>query len=371
MASPKCTWKSIRSHLESLRANPLDSKTLQENRKAYTMNTCQHCSRSRSSWVTYSSRNVPHPRMLCHIQGLNNSPICSVRHSCFGEPPYAGQTAIPEQKADGECVLDGNARGSSPANNCLPRLEAFMQRRPGSSQLATQHGEGLANVPERTQSSPKSPEKLLKKHPQTSAQPATAQGVLQTLFQPSSACLNSSHSPHAQQNTDLDLSYLHWEIKVLEKLRNVFQTDSLTEIQEWLSKASLKEKVFMSRVICSELTGKGRLNNQPQAMQEGAGESTDIQSLLKPRSPQRGPEGDTNNRPSTNRSEASRNMKHEMDKDRILFSRLRNRSPAHADTSSPEKSHGWQWKQRDVPLNAALQQAKQQTAPTQGRPMSS
>lgn len=52
----------------------------------------------------------------------------------------------------------------------------------------------------------------------------------------------------------------------------------------------------MSRLICSELTGKGRLNNQPQAMQEGAGESMNIQSLLKPQSPQRGPEGDINNR---------------------------------------------------------------------------
>lgn len=68
--------------------------------------------------------------------GLNNSPICSVRHSCFGELPYADRTAIPEQKADRERVLYENARGNSPANNCLPRLEAFMQRGPGSSQHA-------------------------------------------------------------------------------------------------------------------------------------------------------------------------------------------------------------------------------------------
>lgn len=336
------------------------------------MNTCRHCSRSSSSWVTYSTRNVPHPRMLCHIQGLNNSPICSVRHSCFGELPYADRTAIPEQKADRERVLYENARGNSPANNCLPRLEAFMQRGPGSSQHAAQHGEGLASVPERTQSSPNSPEKLLKKRSQTSAQPAATQGVLQALSQPSSACLNSSRSPQVQQNADFDLSYLHWEIKVLEKLRNVFQTDSLTEIQEWLSKASLKEKVFMSRLIYSELSGKGRPNNQPHAMQEGAGEGMNIQSLLKPRPPsQRGPEGETNNRPSTSASEASQNMKHEMDKDCTLSSRLRSRGPAHADASSPEKSQGWQWKQRDVPSHAALQQAKQQIAPFQGRPVSS
>ncbi|XP_072192512.1 uncharacterized protein C4orf17 homolog [Excalfactoria chinensis] len=333
-----------------------------------TCHTCQHCSRSSSTWVTYSYRNTPHPRRLCLIPGLDNSPICSVRHSCFGELPYADRTAILKQKADRETVLSGNARGNSPANNCLPRLEAFMQRRPGSSQLAAQHGEGLANVPERTQSSPNLPEKLLRRRPQTSAQPASTRGVLQSLSQPSSARLNSSHGPHVQQDADFDLSYLHGEIQVLEKLKNVLQTDSLTEIQEWLSKASLKEKVLVSRMIYSELADRGRLNNQPHAMQEGAGENTNIQSLLKPRPPsQGGPEGDTNNRPSTNGSETSQNTKHEMDKD----SRLSSRGSAHADTPSPEKSHGWQWKQRDVPSQAALKQVKQQTAPFQGRPMSS
>ncbi|XP_021248989.1 uncharacterized protein C4orf17 homolog [Numida meleagris] len=336
------------------------------------MNTCRHCPHSSSSWVTYSSRNVPHPRMLCHIQGLDNSPICSVRHSCFRELPSADKTAILEQKADGVYVLDGNARGNLLANHCLPRLEAFMQRGPGSSQLAAQHGEGLANFPERTQSNPTSPEKLLKKRPQTCAQPATTQGVLQTLSQPSSACLNLSHGPHVQQNADFDLSYLHWEIKVLDKLRKLFQTDSLTEIQEWLSKASIKEKVFVSRLIYSELTGKGQLNNQPRATQDGAGENTNTHSLLKPRPPsQRGPEGDINNRPSTNGSEASQNMEHKTDKDCILFSKLRNRGPAHADTLPPEKSHGWQWKRRDLPSHGALQQAEQQIDPFQRRPTSS
>ncbi|OXB61857.1 UNVERIFIED_CONTAM: hypothetical protein H355_011789, partial [Colinus virginianus] len=97
---------------------------------------------------------------------------------------------------------------------------------------------------------------------------------------------------------------------VLEKLRKVFQTDSLAEIQEWLSKANLKEKVFMSRLIYSELAGKGRLNNRPHATQEGAGENMN-NSLLKPRPPsQRRPEGDLKNRPPTKGSEASQNMKH-------------------------------------------------------------
>ncbi|XP_032300395.1 uncharacterized protein C4orf17 homolog isoform X2 [Coturnix japonica] len=279
----------------------LQEDTLQENKKAYTMNTYKHYSHSSGTRVTYCFRNTPHPRMLCHIPGLDNSPICSVRDSCFEELLYADRTAICKQKADRECVLNGNARGNSPANNCLPRPEAFIQRGPGSSQCAAQHGEGLADVPERTQNSPNLPEKLLKKRPQTSAQPASTQGVLQSLSQPSSARPTSSHGPQVQQDADFDLSFLHGEIKVLEKLKHVLQTDSLTEIQEWLSKASLKE----------------------------------------------------------------------MDKDHLLSSRMRNRGSAHADTPSAEKSHGRQWKQRDVPSHAALQQGKQQTAPLQGRPKTS
>lgn len=90
--------------------------------------------------LVYGSKDCSH--LFClycfgfFCTGLNNSPICSVRHSCFGELPYADRTAIPEQKADRERVLYENARGNSPASNCLPRLEAFMQRGPGSSQHA-------------------------------------------------------------------------------------------------------------------------------------------------------------------------------------------------------------------------------------------
>ncbi|XP_065592261.1 uncharacterized protein C4orf17 homolog [Cyrtonyx montezumae] len=323
------------------------------------MSTCQHCSHySSNSWASYSTRNVPHPRMLCHIQGLNNSPICSVRHSYSGELPYIDTTATPEQTADRDSALDGNTRGNLLGNNCLPRLETSRQRGPGSSQLAAQHGEGLANVPERTGSKPPSPEKLLKKRPKTSAQPAATQRAFQTLSSPSSACLNVSHCPDVQQKADFDLSCLQWEIKVLERLRKVFQTDSLTEIQEWLSKANLKEKVFMSRLIYSDLADKGSPNNRPHAMQEGTGEKMK-NGLLKPRPPsQRGPEGDLNNRPPTNGSEASQNIKHEMDKDCILYSRLRNRGSARADTLSSEKSHDWQWKRRDLPSRADLQQDK-------------
>ncbi|XP_047922375.1 uncharacterized protein C4orf17 homolog [Anser cygnoides] len=291
----------------------------------------------------YFSRNIPHPRMVCHIPGLNNVPVCIVRNSVLQEQAHADGTAIPKREASQERVLSGNAAGSSLASSYLPRLEAVVQRAPGSSQSVTQNREGLADVPKRTQSNPTSPEKLLKKRSQTSAQPAAVQGAHESLTQPSSPFANLTHSPYVQENVNFIPSYLDREIKVLEKLSKVLQTDSLTEIQNWLLRASLKEKDLMSNLIYSELADKDVLNNQPPAMKEGAAENTNIHCLLKPHPPPwRGPEREMNNRPSTKESEASQNMKHEKDAERIIFSRLRNRCPAHADTLSPGKNLGQQ-----------------------------
>ncbi|XP_035180244.1 uncharacterized protein C4orf17 homolog [Oxyura jamaicensis] len=264
-----------------------------------------------------------------------------VRNSFLQEQACGDGTAIPMQEVKQERVLSGNTAGSSLASSYLPRLEALMQKAPGSSQSATQNRQGLADVPKRTQSKPTSPEKLLKKRSQTSAQPAAVQGAHKSLTQPSSPFANLTHSPYVQENMNSSPYYVDREIKVLEKLSKILQTDSLTEIQKWLLKASLKEKDLMSNLIYSELADEDLLNNQPHAMKGGAAENMNIHYLLKPHPPPRtGPEREMSNRPSTKESEASQNMKHEKDAERILFSRLRNRRPAHADTFSPGKNLG-------------------------------
>ncbi|KFW11592.1 Uncharacterized protein C4orf17, partial [Fulmarus glacialis] len=173
----------------------------------------------------YFSRNAPHPRMVCHIQGLNNAPVCVVRSSFSREHPSAGNTVIPKQ-VDQEYVLTGNATSNTPANCYLPKLKGFMQRELGTSQSVTQ---GHANVSERIQNNPTSSEKLLKKQFQASAQPANRQEIhVSPLTQPSSPFVNLHYCPCIQENVNSDLSYLDQEIKVLEKLSKILQTDSLT-----------------------------------------------------------------------------------------------------------------------------------------------
>ncbi|KAM6071947.1 uncharacterized protein C4orf17 homolog isoform 1-T2 [Theristicus caerulescens] len=281
----------------------------------------------------YLSRNVPHPRMVCHIPGLNNTLICVVRSSFPREHPSAGNRAIPKQEADQEHVLTGNATSNSSANCYLPMLESFMQRKLGISQSVTQ---GCADVPERIQNSPTSLEKLLKNQFQASAQPANRQGIhVAPLTQPSSPFANLQYSPRSQENVNSDLSYLDQEIKVLEKLSKILQTDSLTEIQKWFAKAGKKEKDFVSSLIYSEPTDKGVLNSK-----EGTAENMDSLSLLKPLPTlERGPEWEMNqSRSSSKESVASRKMKQEREKECLLLSMLRNRGPAQADPLFPGKN---------------------------------
>ncbi|XP_062430945.1 uncharacterized protein C4orf17 homolog [Rhea pennata] len=269
---------------------------------------------SRSSDGTYFlSRHVPHPRMVCHIRGLNNAPICVVREKFLRERASPGKTEIMERTADQQHVLPGNITSNASTNNYFPRLEACLRRGLGSSQSGTQHGEeGLGDIAKGIPNTPNSLKKLVKKRLQTSAPPATSQGIhaaSHTL--PSSPFTNLHHNPHIHEDMNYTPSYLDQGIKVLEKFCKVLQTDSLAEIQGWLSRASIKEKNFVSDLIRSELTGKDLLNYQPPAINEGTTENMNIQSLKKPHPPLWGDAEEEMNqsRPSTKESEASQNKK--------------------------------------------------------------
>ncbi|XP_074003672.1 uncharacterized protein C4orf17 homolog [Numenius arquata] len=258
---------------------------MSQNNRRYSESNCS------GEIYYYLSRNVPHPRMVCHMQGLNNAPVCLVRSSFSGQYPAAADTVIPQQEADQEQhvgTATGNGRRNTSATHRLPSLEAFLQREPGISQPTTQ---GHADVPERIQSKPTSPEKLLKKQSQASTPPATRQGIRSvSVTQPCSPSVNLCHGPHVQENMNMDLSYLDQDMKVLEKLGQVLQTDSVTKIQKWFARASTEEKGFVYRLIFSKSTDKGMLNSK-----EGPAENMNTQTLLQPHPlPRRGPKGEMN-----------------------------------------------------------------------------
>ncbi|KAM9295764.1 LOW QUALITY PROTEIN: uncharacterized protein C4orf17 homolog [Morus bassanus] len=206
----------------------------------------------------YYSRNNPHPRMVCHIPGLNNAPVCVVRSSISKENPPAANASIPQQ--DQERVLTGKTTRNTSATCYLPKLNSFTRRELGTSQSVTQ---GLADVPRGIQNKPASSEKLLK----ASAQSANREGIhIPPLTQPPSPFVNLHRGPRIQENMNSHLSYLDQKIKVLEKLSKILQTDSLIEIQKWFAKAGEKEKDLVSSLIYSELTDKGMPNAKEENM---------------------------------------------------------------------------------------------------------
>ncbi|XP_056215726.1 uncharacterized protein LOC130158763 [Falco biarmicus] len=99
----------------------------------------------------HHSRNIPHPRMVRHIPGLNNTLVCAV-----------------------------------------------------SSSLPKGHSEGRADVPKRLGKNSAVPEKLLQKRFQASAQPAHRLGLQDTpLPQRSSPSVSSRYSARVQGSSDL------------------------------------------------------------------------------------------------------------------------------------------------------------------------
>ncbi|XP_075277582.1 uncharacterized protein C4orf17 homolog isoform X2 [Opisthocomus hoazin] len=251
----------------------------------------------------YFSRNVPHPRMVYHMPGLNNTQVCVVRNRVLHKYPSAGKTAIPKQDADEELAVTRNATGNATASCYSPSLETLEQGEPGTSWPMT----GRTDVPEGIQNETTSSEKLRRKQFRDSAQLATGQKIHRaSVSQPSTPFINSQRGPGVQEKGKSYLNYLEQDIKVLKKLGKVLQTDSLTKIQQWFASASKKEKDFVISQIYTKVPDEGVLNYK-----EGTAENMDIQSLLKL---QTGPEGDMNR------------------------SRLGSRGPAQADKLLPAKN---------------------------------
>ncbi|KAM6313332.1 LOW QUALITY PROTEIN: uncharacterized protein C4orf17 homolog [Aegotheles albertisi] len=271
----------------------------------------RHSAQSRCSGGKYCfSRNIPHTRMVCHIPGLNNAPVCVVRNSFSREHPSAGNTVIPEQEDDQEHVLTGNTASNACANY-LPKLKGFMGTELDTPWSVTQVKPFLYTS-----------FSILEKN---------RQGIhAMPLTQPSSPFANLHCGPCIQEN----VSHLDRGIKVLQNLSKILQTDSLTEIQKWFARASKKEKDFVCSLIYSEQTEKGMLNSK-----DGTAENMNIQSLLNPLPLlQRGPEGERNqSRSSAKESVTSQNMKQEREKECLLLFNAENRGPAQADTLFPRK----------------------------------
>ncbi|XP_019517192.1 PREDICTED: uncharacterized protein C4orf17 homolog [Hipposideros armiger] len=189
-------------------------------------------------------RHTPHPRRVCHIKGLNNIPICTVKddENSFGtlwgvgqfnhlekdEIPYPPSTAALESTVREVPQDPIRVKGDPP--------------RP--------HSEPCRKIKECFKTSSENPlviqkEEIKVKNPPL---PPKAHSTAGCCF---SEVMNTKTS--AKENTICIPNYLDQEIKILAKLCNILHTDSLAEVLQWLLHASSKEKEWVSALIHAEL----------------------------------------------------------------------------------------------------------------------
>nr|XP_016851950.1 PREDICTED: uncharacterized protein C4orf17 homolog isoform X2 [Anolis carolinensis] len=178
-------------------------------------------------------RHTPHPKTVCHIKGLNDAPICAVKDRGINE----GHAILPGPAYSQLYKHTGTTGDASVPRNTLPNLPTLKTEQFMRDELTRK----ITNTPMLKQKSD-----LVRKLP-------------------------------GDRATDRHLS----PGQILEKLRDILQTDSLAEIQNWLSKASIKEKEFVSNFIRSDVTTRDLLNYQQKAEKESEAQNLNVRSLMK------------------------------------------------------------------------------------------
>ncbi|CAM4545558.1 unnamed protein product [Eretmochelys imbricata] len=300
----------------------------QFNYRAVTQGSLSDTPFGRATGTYFLSRHIPHPRAVCHIQGLNNAPVCVVRDAGSLSRPHqaASKILIPQREYDQQHGLTGQGVGTPSSSSITLSLQAYPHIGKGPSRPSSQPGrEEMAEFSKRTRDSLAllRKEDPLKKQP---GRPLTAVGHEihpSSLTRPSSPARFMHYKPEVRENINYVPNYLDQEIKVLEKLRDILQTDSLAEIQEWLSRASIREKEFVSNLIRSEMTSRDLLNYRQNTPKESAVENLNVHDTMKPSHiPWTEPREEANKfRPSSKASEASKGTEQERERDGHLSTR--------------------------------------------------
>ncbi|XP_062838383.1 uncharacterized protein C4orf17 homolog isoform X2 [Anolis carolinensis] len=202
-------------------------------------------------------RHTPHPKTVCHIKGLNDAPICAVKDRGINE----GHAILPGPAYSQLYKHTGTTGDASVPRNTLPNLPTLKTEQFMRDELTRK----ITNTPMLKQKSD-----LVRKLP---GDRATDRHL--------SPGQVMRYRPEITENFNYAPTYLEYEIQILEKLRDILQTDSLAEIQNWLSKASIKEKEFVSNFIRSDVTTRDLLNYQQKAEKESEAQNLNVRSLMK------------------------------------------------------------------------------------------
>ncbi|XP_054846391.1 uncharacterized protein C4orf17 homolog [Eublepharis macularius] len=210
---------------------------------------------------SFLCRHNPHPRPVSHVKGLNNVPVCVVRDSGNS----SGHFIMPEIEQRQSLVCTRTAVGCPFSETTTPSLPSLTSRKKSFPKpISHAMKEDIAQLPKRTGNTLILNRKgdPLRKHIPEKSQTMPAPDVRAL-----SPALALRYRPEIIENMNYSSTYLDNEIKILGKLRDILQIDSIAVIQDWVSKASLKEKEFISNFIRSDITTRDLLNYHQQNVQ--------------------------------------------------------------------------------------------------------
>ncbi|XP_053114142.1 uncharacterized protein C4orf17 homolog isoform X2 [Hemicordylus capensis] len=274
-------------------------------------------------------RHSPHPKTVCHIKGLNDTPVCVVKDRGY----TAGNLRIPAQDQDLCLGHTGAPVDFSLPNNILPSLV----HPPTRGKVTQSMRDEITELTRRAGNSPLLTRKddPLRKYLEDRPHCSTAQELHSSLQ-------GTHYKPAFVDNLNYSPNYLDQEIKILAKLCDILQTDSLAEIQQWLTKASEKD-----------ITSRDLLNYQ-QKLNENEAENLNLQAMLKAqKSIHKGsPEEGNKPRTSTQGSAVSRGARLEREiEGRLLPKRERIAVPTSEDLSRLEHSPSRHQRRNQSPMS--------------------
>ncbi|XP_020843935.2 uncharacterized protein C4orf17 homolog isoform X1 [Phascolarctos cinereus] len=213
-------------------------------------------------------RHTPHPRRVCHIKGLNNIPICAVNDDSFLKGLYnVSHLTTPDKDVPPLSKVISANNNSSFHNSGSNKMK--MPPRPNSEPCKQTKGffdgpyEGVLRIKK----------EALWGRSRISLPKANQGPVASEHIDPKS---------EVRGKTICIPNYLDQEIKILSKLREILQTDSLAELLKWLLHANVKEKEWVSALIHSELSEVNLLKNLEQKKPGKEKEKSSVKAGITP-----------------------------------------------------------------------------------------
>ncbi|XP_036406099.1 protein TBATA [Megalops cyprinoides] len=226
---------------------------------------------------SFFSRHNPHPNRVTHIQGLNGNPVCMVNDDWYVTTPLLPHPFIKSQ-------LPRTMPGAPAIQDLYRQSSGINSANHSRALLSETWREELKDLAAKVSISAVRNDK--KAGPEDRAACRKTQYSAQTgrIIPPCSQAADrrSSHSsrraPGPRGQPPPPVLY-HQELMVLELLCQILQTDSLSQVQQWLLLAGQREKDMVMDLI-QKAVDSSMLNTQDQGLQDQGVTPRSCQSLL-------------------------------------------------------------------------------------------